>query len=360
MKKTIFVIIALVFIGIVIVSIISEENESVNNFFNGNSKQIWESQLNQQIVFTSNADSNLGEIYLMDKSGGITRFTNNNLHENNPALSPDGTKIVYNRGKASGFGHTTWDEMTSWEIFVMDLATKKETQITNNNVVDAHADWSPDGKKLVFASFSNANGTPAEESNIFVINVDGTGLKQLTSSQYEDNDPEWSPDGTKIAFKSTRNTKKSAREEIYIMNSDGSNIKRLTTASNWQSDHDPSWSSDSKFIAFNRFEGSRPWTDMMNIEILQKNFQDLIPWNAYTVDLDGNIRKLTSSKHMLGLPVYSADGNKILYLSLEFILSKGKPIGAHHRLMLSNTDGSNIQQLIPDDRHTPTLEYFDW
>ena len=74
-------------------------------------------------------------------------------------------------------------------------------------------------KKLVFASFSNANGTLAEEANIFVINADGTGLRQLTSSKYEDNDPEWSPDGTMIAFKSTRNTKKNAREEIYVMNS---------------------------------------------------------------------------------------------------------------------------------------------
>ncbi|MCP3686418.1 MAG: hypothetical protein GY861_27590 [bacterium] len=321
---------------------------------------LWKSQSNQQIVFTSNADSETGELYLMDKSGKITRLTNNNLKEDNPALSRDGTKLAFNKGKASGFGDTTWTEMTSWEIFVMDLATKRVTQLTDNNVVDAHADWSPDGKKLVFTSFGDSKGNPTDESNILVINADGTGLKQLTNVKYEDSDPEWSPDGTMIAFKSTRNTKKNAREEIYIMDSDGSNIKRLTTTYGWQSDHDPSWSPDSKSIAFNRFEGSRPWTDIVKLEILQNNFQEIIPWNAHTVDLDGNIRKLTNAKHMIGLPVYSADGSKILYVSLEFILSDGVPIGAYHRLMLSNTDGSDIQQLIPDDRHTPTLEYSDW
>ena len=32
----------------------------------------------------------------------------------------------------------------------------------------------------------------------------------------------------------------------------------------------------------------------------------------------------------------------------------------NHRLILMNPDGSNEEQLIPDDRHTGTLEYFDW
>lgn len=354
-KKIIFIILAIILAGIIFVALISKENEQTTE-----SLYLWETQSNQKIVFTSNADSDLGEIYLMDKSGGIIRLTNNDVREDHPALSRDGTKLAFTRGKASGFGNTTWTEMTTWEIFVMDLATKEETQITYNDVVDAHADWSPDGEKLVFASFSNSNGDPAEEANIFIINADGTGLKQLTDSEHEDNDPEWSPDGTKIAFKSTRNTKESAREEIYIMNNDGSDIKRLTKTSGWQSDHDPSWSPDSKSIAFNRFEGSRPWTDMFKVDILQNNFQELIPWNAHTVDLDGNIIKLTNSKHLLGLPVYSADGSKVLCLSMEFILSEGMLIGSYNRLILSNADGSNKQQLIPDDEHTPTLEYFDW
>jgi hypothetical protein len=35
-------------------------------------------------------------------------------------------------------------------------------------------------------------------------------------------------------------------------------------------------------------------------------------------------------------------------------------IGGNHRLILMDPDGSDEKQLIPDDDHTGTLEYFDW
>ncbi len=35
-------------------------------------------------------------------------------------------------------------------------------------------------------------------------------------------------------------------------------------------------------------------------------------------------------------------------------------IGGHHRLILMDIDGSNPRQLLPDNEHTGTLEYFDW
>ncbi len=146
----------------------------------------------------SKADSPEGELYQLDKYGQITRLTNNNRHENNPALSFDGKKAIFNGGAE--------DNLLTWEIFILDLETGQETQLTNNNVIDAHADWSPDGSKIVFGSFRDAQGNPFGTADIYVMNTDGSGLTQLTSSSWEDNDPEWSPDGTKIVFKSTRNT----------------------------------------------------------------------------------------------------------------------------------------------------------
>ncbi len=314
---------------------------------------LWKEQPNGKIVFMSKADSpRSGELYLLDKSGQTTRLTNNDRHENNPALSPDGKKAAFHGGNIN-------DPLT-WDIYVIDLETKEETRITSNNVLDGHPDWSPDGTKIVFASFRDANGNPSGTADIYVINTDGTGLTQLTDSPWEDNDPEWSPDGTKIVFKSTRETEQDAREEIYVMDSDGGNAKRLTGTAGWQSDHDPSWSPDSKTIAFMRFEGSRPWTDITNPDILRDHWQELTPWNSYRVDLNGNVMKLTDVEHTSNLPVFSADGTKILSLKLDFITADKQLGGAHHRLILMNPDGSDQEQLIPDDRHTPTLEYFDW
>jgi hypothetical protein len=45
---------------------------------------------------------------------------------------------------------------------------------------------------------------------------------------------------------------------------------------------------------------------------------------------------------------------------MEFILDDSLMIGAYHRLYLISMDGVNQVQLLPDDDHTPTLEYWDW
>ena len=318
--------------------------------------ELWKQQPNDKIVFMSKADSSQGELYLLDKEGEITRLTeNDDRHENNPALSPDGTRVAFNAGDMGDM-----DDMLSWEIYIIDLETLEETQLTNNSVIDAHPDWSPDGGKIVFGSFRDAQGNPAGTADIFVMNADGTGepTRLTNSPDIEDNDPEWSPDGTKIVFKSTQHTQQDAREEIYVMNTDGSNVQRLTETSGWESDHDPSWRPDSRAIVFIRFEGSRAWTSGNFAE----DWQELTPWNIYTVDLSGNTEKLTAHTEAgWGVAVFSTDATKILFGRLDWITDDNNHvIGGLHRLILMDSDGSNQQQLIPDDEHTGTLEYFDW
>jgi dipeptidyl aminopeptidase/acylaminoacyl peptidase len=311
--------------------------------------ELWKTVPNEKIVFMSKADSPSGELYLMDKSGEITRLTNNDLHENNPALSRDGKRVAFNAGSET--------DMLTWEIYVLDLETGVQIQLTDNNVIDAHADWSPDGSKIVFGSFRDNSGNPAGTANIFVMNSDGTELEQLTDTAFDDNDPEWSPDGTKIVFKSTRNTQISGREEIYYMLSNGLNQTRLTTTTELESDHDPSWSPNSNEIVFIRFEGSRVWYDTADFA---NDWEELTPWNVHSVDLSGNTEKLTySTDGGWGVAVYSSDEH-IIYGTIDWIFNNSdQVIGGMHRLNIMAYDGTNQKQLLPDDEHTGTLEYFD-
>ncbi len=78
---------------------------------------------------------------------------------------------------------------------------------------------------------------------------DGTGEKRLTPAQGEYFTPVWSPDGKRIAFASRRidNT------DVYVVNADGSDEKRLTSDAG--NDFDPAWSPDGKRIAFTRQVG---------------------------------------------------------------------------------------------------------
>jgi len=50
-----------------------------------------------------------------------------------------------------------------------------------------------------------------------------------------------------------------------------------------------------------------------------------------------------------------------MYGRIDWITNdSNQVIGSRHRLILMDPDGSNQQQLLPDDKHTGTLEYFDW
>lgn len=112
----------------------------------------------------------------------------------------------------------------------------------------ASQDWSPDGKRIVFEI---ATATPSgrargsRQSDIGVVNADGTGLRRLTRTAALETNPVFSPDGRRIAFTSDRDARKEPIErngpafELYTMRADGSHMRRLTH--NRVADLHPNW-----------------------------------------------------------------------------------------------------------------------
>ena len=99
--------------------------------------------------------------------------------------------------------------------------------------------WSPDGRRIVFAS--TRDGDP----EIYVMNADGSRAQRLTSTPGRDAHPSWSPDGKTIAFQSPR---LEGHTRIFLMDADGSNQRPLTNNRGFCGV--PSWSPDGKQIAF--------------------------------------------------------------------------------------------------------------
>ncbi len=81
------------------------------------------------------------------------------------------------------------------------------------------ADVSPDGRQVAFANEGD------RQEDIYLMNLDGTGLRAVTSDAASDRMPRWSPDGRRLAFTSNR----SGKSEIWTVAPDGGELRQLST-----------------------------------------------------------------------------------------------------------------------------------
>lgn len=104
---------------------------------------------NQVLFFSRHETANEDdEIYLLDLDTKVMdRLTRDPKHNFCPAISNDGQWLAYARSM----------EASRPEIFIMDLATKKITQLTFNDLGETLPDWHPGGKKLLVSAWRNDN-----------------------------------------------------------------------------------------------------------------------------------------------------------------------------------------------------------
>ena len=172
------------------------------------------------------------------------------------------------------------------EIYIMDTDGSNMTRLTNNSTADSDPNWSHDGNKIAFVATRDGN------SEIYVMNVDGSSPVNLTNNEAEDISPAWSPDGARIAFVSTRGS----QQDIYVMDADGSNQTKLTDDAHL--DDSPDWSPDGAKIVF----ASQRDDD----------------YEIYTILADGSgAARLTNSEGDDLSPVWSPDGETIAFASFR-------------------------------------------
>ena len=133
-----------------------------------------------------------------------------------PQLSPDNKTVVFVKYDSSGVGRA----------YTVPTAGGAQAMINTPDTVDVWTpSYTPDGKKIVFED--------DRLDTINIMNVDGTGMKTLTNAggtAYYDQFPSVSPDGTKLVFSRYGKDTATTTEDIYIANIDGSGVKQLTNS----------------------------------------------------------------------------------------------------------------------------------
>ncbi len=170
------------------------------------------SRNDESIVFHRRFASTLGPagIYMMDRDGRAVRLIcpGSFAGPTRPRLSPDGSTII------SEFGSL---------LVLVDVKTGARTQPIYTDNGANFGDWSPDGKRIVYARAGRDYLEPPDSAGLHILNLetgDDSGILGVSGVLGGD-EPVWSPDGTWIAWLS------GTPEGVSIIRPDGTERRQL-------------------------------------------------------------------------------------------------------------------------------------
>lgn len=213
--------------------------------------------------------------------------------------TPENTPVPAATQTGGGSGQIAFASASSGlpQIYLVNLDTTGLTQLTNVEGGACQPSWSPDGAQIVFISPCSAraefNDDIYKDASLYVMNADGSGITTLTGVPVAGFDPAWSPDGKRIAFTSLRD----GRKDIYLLTLETGAVTRLTTAAgDIQENSHPAWSPDGNRIVYmvRRFNAYQVW-------VMSDAGQD-------------NVQIARSGQRIADfLPAWMADGETILF-----------------------------------------------
>ncbi|HUG17142.1 MAG TPA: protein kinase, partial [Thermomicrobiales bacterium] len=195
----------------------------------------------------------------------------------------------------------------------------------------------PEGfKEVIF--FAALRGE-VHDSQIYVMNPDGSDQRQITFARGHSWGPRISPDGTRFFFSSVApgehqehsatggGTEGSGNHDVYIANVDGSELTKITFDVAWENGW--SWSPDGEWIAFT--------TDQHG------------DWEIYLMTPTGeNFTRVTNHPAADGWPSFTPDGQQIVFTSDRTGASE---------IFIMNVDGTNVRQLTDRPNTFDTYPY---
>ncbi|HVR72231.1 MAG TPA: hypothetical protein VMT87_15410, partial [Vicinamibacteria bacterium] len=146
--------------------------------------------------------------------------------------SPDGAEVIYSM---------------QGSLWRQRLDGEEALQLTSGPGYDHQPDWSPDGRRVAYASYEG------DAVGLRLLDLETGATAPLVRDGHVNVDPRWSPDGTRIAFVSTRHE---GRWHVFVVSPEGGAATRLTEDrssalpryyySAWDHYLSPTWSPDGR------------------------------------------------------------------------------------------------------------------
>ena len=191
-------------------------------------------------------------------------------------------------------------------IYYVDVAAGgAKVPIYTEGTLNLSPSFSPDGKRVAFASSVDAN------IDLFLCERACVAPQRITTSRAIDTNPAWSPDGAQIAFSSSR----SGRPHIYVMKIDGSDVRRISFDGDYN--EGANWSPDGSHLVYASRTGNRfriAVTDLISLET----------------------KILAQGPKSYEEPTFSPDGSKIAFTVRQ---------GREAQIFVMDADGNNWRQL---------------
>lgn len=253
------------------------------------------------MLYDSNRNGSNYEIYSMDTTGThVVQLTNDPTYDSWwPRLSPDRRSVIFYRTPKG----TNDRDYTKTSLWRMNWDGSGLTQLLAVGAYGwaehGHAEWSPDGTKLVMFGGSMSN------AQIVVTDASGANPVTITSGLASSYDPSWSPDGKRITYVSCPTVPCSATDFEVFTTSATPGGSPTRVSNDGMRDNDPYYSPDGTRIA---------WLTETSTTTGSAG-----AWNIRIANADGSSPGyITNDGNVNSRPQWSHDGTKVYFHRLVY------------------------------------------
>jgi len=245
------------------------------------------------------------QVFIMSIKGGEAfQLTHHNNSIESYKWSPDASKIFFTANEPTGeeeekeynlgddavfiFEGPNGREQAHWQnLWIFNISTKQEKQLTKEELVINEFDISPDNKRIVFAAAKQDTENYFYLSELYLVDVSDLKLVRLTNNNAPEESILWAPDGKTFVFHApTDKDYDLTHGYLWIMNPETGEKRKLENP-NQGNISSLAWTSDGKSLLFN--ETRRTNLNLHRLDIVTGKVTDI-------TEIKGTLRTLAFSK----------------------------------------------------------------